>query len=767
MRTNLLFILMLLMQPLSAQKSDVNTLLQKLTLEEKVKLVVGQGMDMSAITGGGAVVGASEEKVPGAAGTSFPLEHLNIPAIVFADGPAGVRINPVRKETPDKRYYATAFPVATVLASTFNVDVVQQVGNAFGNECKEYGVDILLAPALNIHRNPLGGRNFEYYSEDPLLSGKIAAAFTKGVQKEGIGVSIKHFAANNQETNRTQVNTIVSERAMREIYLKGFEIAVKEANPWTVMSSYNKINDVYTSERKDLLTNILRNEWGFKGFVMTDWFGGKNTVEQVKAGNDMLMPGSQQQQTDIINAIKDGSLSMADLDRNVARILTVYFKTQSYNNYKPSGVPQLQVNKDVSQQAAEEGMVLLRNEKQTLPIQPNTGEIALYGIASYRTISGGTGSGDVNKAYSVSIAEGLKKAGYSINSSLEKIFNTYIDVQKSQQKPKKVFFLPDEVIEELDCTEAQLDEDAAKCAVGIFTISRSSGEFFDRKEDNDFNLKKNELQFIQKLSTAFHKQHKPVIILLNIGGVIETSSWKNLADAILLVWQPGQEAGNAVANILSGKVNPSGKLPTTFPVKYNDVYSSKNFPGRQLDSSQAPNIFTGVPSEVIYEEDIFVGYRYFETLYVIPSYSFGYGLSYSTFAFSDMQVEQTADGNFTVSCNITNSGKVDGKEVVQLYISAPDGKLKKPAKELKAFAKTKLLKPGEKQSFNFTLTPYELSSFDSNNSEWILEKGKYTFSIGSSIADVPLSQVITKTETVSVLKTSKSLTPTRIINGLK
>jgi beta-glucosidase len=595
----------------------------------------------------------------------------------------------------------------------------------------------------------------------------MAAAFTKGVQKEGIGVSIKHFAANNQETNRTQVNTIVSERAMREIYLKGFEIAVKEADPWTVMSSYNKINDVYTSERKDLLTNILRDEWGFKGFVMTDWFGGKNTVEQVKAGNDMLMPGSQQQQTDIINAIKDGSLSMADLDRNVARILTVYFKTQSYNNYKPSGVPQLQVNKGVSQQAAEEGMVLLRNEKQTLPIQPNTSEIALYGIASYRTISGGTGSGDVNKAYSVSIADGLKKAGYTINSSLEKIFNTYIDVQKSQQKPKKVFFLPDEVIEELDCTEAQLDEDAAKCAVGIFTISRSSGEFFDRKEDNDFNLKKNELQFIQKLSTAFHKQHKPVIILLNIGGVIETSSWKNLADAILLVWQPGQEAGNAVANILSGKVNPSGKLPTTFPVKYSDVYSSKNFPGRQLDSSQAPNVFTGVPSEVIYEEDIFVGYRYFETLHVTPSYSFGYGLSYSTFAFSDMQVEQTADGNFTVSCNVTNTGKVDGKEVVQLYISAPDGKLKKPAKELKAFAKTKLLKPGEKQSFSFTLTPYDISSFDSDKSEWILEKGKYTFSIGSSIADVTLSQSITKTETVSVLKTSKSLTPTRVINGLK
>ena len=768
MKTKILLFLLIVAQPLIAQRSyDVKAITKKLSLDEKVLLLVGTGMDLSILSGNTAAVGDTNDKVPGAAGTSYVIPGQDIPAIVFADGPAGVRINPIRKSNPDKKFYATAFPIATMLASSFNVDLVQKIGSAFGNESKEYGVDILLAPALNIHRNPLGGRNFEYYSEDPLISGKMAAAFTNGVQSQGVGVSIKHFAANNQETNRTSVNTIVSERALREIYLKGFEIAVKESNPWTIMSSYNKLNDVYTSERIDLLTTILRDEWGFKGFVMTDWFGGKNAVEQVKTGNDLLMPGTTEQQKDILNAIKNGSLSLEDVDRNVGRILNIYIKTASYLNYKPSGNPELELHKEIAINAASEGMILLKNNKQTLPLDIQKENIALFGIGSYITIAGGTGSGDVNKAYSVSIAEGLEKAGFKIDTDIAKAFKTYIADQKSKQKPKKMFFLPDEIINEMEWSDAQLKAIAEKNSIGIFTISRSSGEFFDRNVENDFNLRNSEIEFLKKLSNAFHKLNKKVIVLLNIGGVIETASWKNLPNAILLVWQLGQEGGLAIADIVSGKVNPSGKLPMTFPVKYTDAYASKNFPGIVLDTTKSDNLVVGLPSEVVYEEDIFVGYRYFDTYKVTPSFPFGFGLSYTNFAFSGLKTEQLKDGSLKINCAVTNSGKTEGKEVVQVYISAPDGKLKKPGKELKAFAKTKVLKPGEKQDFEFILSPYQLASYDSEISTWITEKGKYKILIGSSIAHLTLSGVINKPTTENVLKTNKGIVPTRKINVLK
>ncbi len=768
MKTKILLFLLIVAHPLMAQRlNDVKTITDKLSIEDKVLLLVGAGMDLSVISENKAAVGTTENKVPGAAGTSYAIPGLEIPEIVFADGPAGVRINPFRKSSPDKTFYATAFPVATMLASSFNIELEQKIGSAFGNECKEYGVDILLAPALNIHRNPLGGRNFEYYSEDPVIAGKMAAAFTNGVQSQGVGVSIKHFAGNNQETNRTSVNTIVSERALREIYLKGFEIAIKESNPWTVMSSYNKINDVYTSERNDLLTTILRDEWGFKGFVMTDWFGGRDAVQQVKAGNDLLMPGTKEQQQAIISAIKDGSLSMKDVDRNVARILNIYLKTPSYLNYIPSGNPDLELHKKIAFEAASEGVVLLKNNKQTLPLKNQNDVIALFGIGSYNTIAGGTGSGDVNKAYTISIAEGLEKIGFKLDTDVANAFQTYIIDQKSKQKPKKMFFLPDEVINEMDWSDAQLKAIAKKSSVGIFTISRTSGEFFDRKIDPDFNLKSSEIQFIKKLNNAFHKLNKPVIVLLNIGGVIETATWKDLPDAILLVWQPGQEGGLAIANIISGKVNPSGKLPMTFPVKYTDVYASKNFPGTVLDTTKSTNLFAGVASEVVYEEDIFVGYRYFDTYKITPSFPFGFGLSYTKFAFTGFKVEQLTDGSLKINCSVTNSGKTDGKEVVQVYVSAPGGKLKKPDKELKAFAKTKLLRAGEKQDFEINLSAYQLSSFDSEISAWITEKGKYKISVGSSIADLPLFGTINKPTTEIILKTNKALVPTRKINVLK
>jgi len=768
MKNYLFLFILLFSQSLYAQKlMSVADLLKQLTLEEKIRLVVGTGMDMPVLSGMNPVVGQTEDKVPGAAGSSYDIKRLNIPKIVFADGPAGVRISPVRKSNPDIMYFATAFPVGTMLASSFNIDLMQIVGTAFGNECKEYGVDILLAPALNIHRNPLGGRNFEYYSEDQIVSGKMASAFTKGVQSQGVGVSIKHFAGNNQETNRSQVNTIVSERAMREIYLKGFEIAVKESNPWTVMSSYNKINDVYTSERADLLTTILRDEWGFKGFVMTDWFGGRNPLEQMKAGNDLLMPGTNEQQNFILESIQNGSLPIEVLNKNVERILEIYQKTASYLNYKPTGYPQLELHKQIAHQSATEGMVLLKNEKQTLPLASTKNEVALFGVGSYHTIAGGTGSGDVNKAYMITIADGLQKAGFTLNSDVLKTSKEYIAKQKAKQKPKQMFFLPDVVFDEIEWTDDQLKQIAAKSAVGIFTIARTSGEFFDRKEENDFKLKPSEIQFIHRLSDAFHRLNKPVVILLNVGGVVETASWKNIPDAILLVWQPGQEGGYAVADILSGKVNPSGKLPMTFPNRYADVYASKNFPGKQLDTTTVTNILMGAPAEVVYEEDIFVGYRYFDTYKIAPSYPFGFGLSYTNFECSAMQLDPQADGSVKIKCSVTNIGKSAGREVVQVYLSAPDGKLKKPTKELKAFAKTNLLDPQEKQDFEFTITPYQMASYDTDTNSWITEKGTYKILIGTSIVDLPFSKTFSKATTETVLKTNKALTPTRNINILK
>ncbi len=750
--------------------APIANIVKAMTLEEKATLLIGTGM--AGMNGGNAVVGETQNLVPGAAGTTNPIPRVGIPAIVLADGPAGLRIQPQRKGDT-KTYYCTAFPVATLLASTWNTDVVERVGKAMGNEVLEYGADVLLAPALNIQRNPLCGRNFEYYSEDPVVAGKIAAAYVRGIQSNGVGTSIKHFAGNNQESNRMGDDARMTQRTLPETYLKGFEIAVKESNPWTVMTSYNKINGTYTSESRGLITDILRNEWGFKGTVMTDWFGGKNTPAQVHAGNDLMMPGTAQQYKDIVEAVKNGSLSKADIDANVSRILTLIVNSPRFKKYAYSNKPDLQAHAAVTRESATEGMVLLKNDANTLPIKKEAKKIAAYGITSYDFIAGGTGSGDVNRAYTISLTQGLSNAGYLLDEGVKTAYTEYIAAEKEKNKPDKsnpfANFLPKKRMAEMTPDEAALTAQVTANDVAIITLGRTSGEFFDRKIADDFLLSDAEQTLLEKVCTAYHKAGKKVVVILNIGGVIETTSWKKLPDAILLAWQAGQEGGNSVADILSGKVNPSGKLAITFPVNYMDAASSANFPYDYTPDAKAViggltgNIPAHAPVRNLdytyYEEGIYVGYRYFDTFEKPISYPFGYGLSYTHFEFTKASVKEEK-GKYTFSVTVKNSGSMAGKEVAELYIAAPKSNdLDKPIKELKAFAKTRLLQPREEQTLSMTLSLSDLASFDANINAWVADVGTYDIQIGSSSQDIKQHlnlKVASKTVTEKVHDVVKS-----------
>ena len=727
---------------LKLNENNIDAIVEAMTLEEKAQLIIGVGMP--GIPVDQPVIGASDAgKVPGAAGFTATIERLGIPAIALCDGPAGLRISPTR-EGDSQTYYCTHFPIGTLLASTWDTELVKKVGTAMGNEVLEYGGDVLLAPAVNIHRNPLCGRNFEYYSEDPVVTGKIAAAYIEGIQSNGVGTSIKHFAFNSQETNRMNNNALIDVRTMREIYLKGFEIAIKEAQPWTVMSSYNYINGTYTSESKDLLTGVLRDEWGFKGTVMTDWFGGANGADQVAAGNDMLQPGRQTQYNDIVKAVNEGTLSIDDVNTSVKRILTLIVKSPTFKAYQYSNKPDLKAHAQITRQSATEGMVLLEN-KGALPFGANVKNVAVFGNTAYSWIAGGTGSGDVNRAYTVNLIDGLKGAGYSVNDGLKESYLAWFEKEEQANaeinNERRQSFLPSLLPREMKIENSVLAKEAQAQDIALIVIGRLSGEGSDRNLAGDFELSKDETELIKNVTTAFHARGKKAVVVLNIGGVIETASWKNIPDAVLCAWQGGQEGGNSVADVLSGKANPSGKLTMTWPVKYYDHPSSKNFPlGKkaamlnmkfdgQTRSDEKDVDYTQ------YEEGIWVGYRWFNTKNTKVSYPFGYGLSYTSFEYSNAAIK--SEGNaIIVTVDVKNTGKVAGKEVVQLYVSAPKGAVEKPSSELKAFAKTETLEPGASTSVTLKVNASDLTSFVPAENAWVLDEGEYIFCVGASSRDI-------------------------------
>lgn len=621
--------------------SNIDEVIGQMTLEEKVHMVIGCGMSMG-----------DDVKFPSTAGRTYDIPRLGIPSVYLADGPHRLAMA-VKRDFDSHFYYTTEFPSGTTVAATFDPNAAFQVGAALGEEVKDYGMDVLLAPGVNLMRNALCGRNHEYYSEDPVVTGKMAAGYINGVQSQGTGTCLKHFAVNNQETNRNNNDSRVAQRTLRELYLKGFEIAVKESQPWSIMTSYNKVNGKYTCEDIDLTEYILRDEWGFKGVVMSDWNAGTDAVASMKAGNDMLQPGQDRQYKAILEAVQNGTLDEAVLNRNVKRILEMVVKCHTFGNYKYANETNLKAHAQIDRTIGAEGIVLLDNQS-ALPLAANIKNVALYGTTSYDMVPAGMGFGSTGVGYyCVSLVEGMRNAGYTVDANLIKKYKKHLADEQKRLYPKgrpPFSLTPLKRAEEFVPTADELAAQVKSNDVAILTLGRTSGEASDRRVE-EFYLKDNETALIKQVAEAYHAAGKKVIVILNICSPVETASWKNTVDAVICAFQPGQEVGNSVADVLTGKVNPSGHLPMTFAVKYGDAPSDTNFPydyefkmpsfamgsGMNFESKEKKE---EKPKEAVrnvdytnYEEGIYVGYRYFDTFGKEVSYPFGHGLSYTTFSF--------------------------------------------------------------------------------------------------------------------------------------
>ena len=719
-------------QPVLTER-NIAEIVRVMTPEEKACLVVGFNNGCPGYDPG----------LPGTGGVTYPMPRYGIPSIALMDGPTGVRLETDWGDGKGPVHFSTCFPTGLLTAASWDRETARLVGQGIGEEALDLGADVLLGPGMNLLRNPLNGRNFEYFSEDPVLSGVIAAAYIRGLQSVGVGTSAKHFAANNQESNRLDGDSRLSTRALRELYTRGFEVCLRESDPWTVMASYNYLNGEYTQESYGLLTQILRDDFGYQGLVVTDWTGKRNTPKQLHAGSDLFMGGAKNQTEHILAGLQDGSVQMADLDRAVTKVLELIVKTPAFRGHQPSLQPDLEAHAALCRAAAAEGMVLLKN-RDALPLSP--GQIALFGVHSYDLIPGGNGAAYVNCPGVVQLSDALAEAGFGLDADLQRLYEGYAAFADADValNHKVNVHVGKAQTPELELTRSLIEQAEKRSDLAIITLGRTSGEGRDRILSREFLLQEHEIQLVENVCEVFQAAGKKVVVVLNVCGQIETASWNYLPDAILCAWLPGEEGGHAITDVLTGRVNPSGRLPMTFPLDYFDIAGAEDFPYNFISTRANESVVhperRGLPLKNLaytdYTEDIFVGYRHFLTEGKAVAYPFGFGLSYTSFDYSEASVRVRGD-EILASVKVTNTGTVSGKEAVGLYVSAPLGHFeRKPACELKDFAKTRLLAPGESETLQFRFPVRDLASFRSELSRWETAKGSYVVRFGAQ-ADAP------------------------------
>ncbi len=666
---------------------DIPSLIARMTLEEKAALCTGAS-----------------------AWTTQAVDWLGVPEMVVSDGPHGVRRVPDEDSLGRKSLPATGFPTASSLASTWDVDLLYELGQALAEECIALKVDVLLGPGCNIKRSPLGGRNFEYYSEDPFLSGELAASFINGVQSKGVGTSLKHFAANNQEFQRFSISATVDERTLREIYLPAFETAVKKAQPWTVMCAYNKLNGIYCSEHRDLLVNILKDEWGFEGLVVSDWGAVHNRVASLGAGVDLEMPGPQDRRVKaVVEAVRSGELDEAVLNEAVRRILRIVFKAAETPK---GGELDGDAHHALARRIAAEGMVLLKNNG-ILPLQ-NYKHMAVIGRSALVPHFQGGGSSHVNPTRVDIPCRELQKQAEGVEFTYSEGYPADDSFQQA---------LIDEAV------AAAQAADVALLFIALPAFKESEG--YDRA---DLDLTAHQVALIK----AVTRVQPRTVVILNTGSAVTMSEWLDDAAAVLEAWMMGQAGGGAIADVLWGKVNPSGKLAETFPIKLADTPAYINFPGEN--------------GEVRYGEGLFVGYRYYDAKKMPVLFPFGYGGSYTTFEYRSLRVSATTfkdvDG-LTVSVDVTNTGEMAGKETVQVYVRDHHARLVRPPKELKGFAKV-YLQPGETKTITVHLDFRAFAYYHPGYKQWITEDGEFDILVGASSADIRCAETVTLQSTVDL-----------------